>query len=247
MQQFKIKIVLFVLLLGFSPFVNSITVDSGVVLISSDMSVTFDSSANLSNLEIGSDYFSFTNLFYTYENVLRGCSINYSTSNSNVLITHFCISPVSSSETSSSETNRGSSNYRIGTFKPTQENLKNGYSVNLATNQKVVISSDRTATINSVSESEVGFSLAGEDYLVADGETLKIDTNSDGVYDLAITNNGVIGSYANLEFILIHEEVPSETQQDESGNVIDTGEKIGFWKSIGNFFSRLWDWITFWN
>ena len=152
--------------------------------------------------------------------------------------------------TASSSESSGNSNYVLGVYSPSESSLKNGYTVNVKAQQKVVVSSS-DVTIESVSEGEVIVSVDGVSYTISDSSSTKIDLNNDGYYDVEIVNNGVTGEYANLEFTLINEAVPSNQQDSESGNVIDNSGSpevsVGFWKSIGNFFSNIWDWISFWN
>ena len=156
----------------------------------------------------------------------------------------------STAQSTSSSESSGNSNYILGVYSPSENSLKNGYSVNVKAQQKVVVSSS-DVTIESVSDGEVIVSVDGSSYTILDSSSTKIDLDNDGFYDVEIVNNGVTGEYANLEFTLINEAVPSNQQDSESGNVIDnsgsTDVKIGFWKSIGNFFSNIWDWISFWN
>jgi surface protein len=110
------------------------------------------------------------------------------------------------------------------TFKPSEENLEKGYSVNIVKNQKVEISvgeNKKTINVESVSGEKVVVSIDGGNYEIENSSSEKVDLDADGFYDVEIVNNGVTGNYANLGLKLIHEEVPKTIEEEQSGNILD--------------------------
>jgi hypothetical protein len=68
-------------------------------------------------------------------------------------------------------------------------------------------------------------------------ETIKIDTDNDGVYDISITLNGIASSKADLEFTAISEEIPEEEleeQTEESATISEEPEEKGI---------PIWVWV----
>ena len=124
--------------------------------------------------------------------------------------------------------NPGSST--TGTFRPSENALKNGWNVNIAKNQKVEIpvgEDKKEVKVEKIAKEKVTVSVDGNNYEIGKNSSGKIDLDSDGFYDVEIVNNGITGNYANLEFKLIHEEVPSENQENESENVIENIPVLG--------------------
>lgn len=130
---------------------------------------------------------------------------------------------VASGSAENSNTNTGGST-GLGTYRPSENALQNGWRINVAKNQKVQIplsGSKKNIEIKSVEGDKVIVSVDGSDYEISNLSSGKIDLDDDGFYDVEITNNGVTGSYANLEFKLIHEEVPSEQEEIQGQNIIE--------------------------
>ena len=142
-----------------------------------------------------------------------------------------------------------------GIFKPGKSKLEKGYSVNIAKGQKVEIvfgenNEKKIAKVKSVdaSSDKVVVLVNGNNYEINSNSSGKIDLDDDGFYDVEIINNGVTGSYANLEFTLIHEEVLSENEEEQNSNIeVGNENEISFWKKIWNFFKKIFDRINFWS
>jgi hypothetical protein len=121
----------------------------------------------------------------------------------------------------SSEDSSGSAS---GTFRPSENALQNGWSVNIVKNQKVEIpvgDEKKTVKVESVSGEKVVVSIDGENYEIENSSSGKIDLDSDGFYDVEIVNNGVTGNYAKLEFKLINEKIESENEDGQNENILD--------------------------
>jgi len=128
------------------------------------------------------------------------------------------LSPITVSSTDSAS---GSGTW---TFRPSEENLEKGYSVNIAKNQKVEIpvgENKKQVKIESVGEEKVIVSVDGENYEIENSASEKVDLDSDGFYDIKIVNNGVTGNYANLEFKLINEKIESKNEEEQNENIFD--------------------------
>jgi len=111
-----------------------------------------------------------------------------------------------------------------GTFRPSENALQNGWSVNIAKNQKVEISvgdEKKIVKVESVSKEKAVVSVDGNNYEIENSSSGKIDLDSDGFYDIEIVNNGVTGNYANLEFRLINEKIESENEEEQNENILD--------------------------
>jgi len=118
----------------------------------------------------------------------------------------------------------GSSGSASGTFRPSENALQNGWRVNVAKGQKVQVpvgDSNKNIEIKSVNEDKVVVSVDGNEYEISNSASGKIDLDDDGFYDVKISNNGATGSYARLEFKLIHEEVPSGQEEGQEENILD--------------------------
>lgn len=125
---------------------------------------------------------------------------------------------------SQSTTNGGSTG--LGTYRPSENSLQNGWSVRVVKGQKVQIpigelGESKNIEIKSIGEGKVVVSVGGKDYEISSSEKGKIDLDSDGFYDVEINNKETSESYADLEFKLIHEEVPSEQEEKKEENILD--------------------------
>jgi len=140
------------------------------------------------------------------------------------------------SVSSSSEDSLGGS----ATYKPTQEQLEEGYSKLLRKTQKVqfVINGEtHTAVVNSVNSEnkkvEIELEEINKTIELDENKTEKINLNDDGYYDLQILVRKIqTNGYANLEFKEIHEEIPAGKQ--EAKQAPSKTEKIGI---------KNWVWI----
>jgi Concanavalin A-like lectin/glucanases superfamily len=104
-------------------------------------------------------------------------------------------------------------------YVPTSEQLKQGYLKLIVAKQKVQVTingEEKIIEIKSVdSETDkVEFIIGEKNYSVGLENSTKIDTNSDGYYDLEVSvfkvqDNG----YAELEFKEIYEEIPKEEEE----------------------------------
>lgn len=111
-------------------------------------------------------------------------------------------------------------------FRPSENNLGNGYSIKIKETQKVEVTfgegDKKEVVIESVNGEEVTISVDGKEYVVKEDGNTKIDLDSDGYYDVEVSINGdTVNGYANLKFVLIHEEVPSEIEEENNENIID--------------------------
>lgn len=117
-----------------------------------------------------------------------------------------------------------SSGSGIVIFNPSKESLQKGYSVNITKNQKVEIpvgDDKKIIGVKNVSEEKVVVSVDGKSYEIPSSSSGKIDLNEDGFYDIEIINDGIIGKYANLKFILINEEIPREELGGQEESIIE--------------------------
>jgi Concanavalin A-like lectin/glucanases superfamily len=136
-------------------------------------------------------------------------------------------------------------------YSPSFEQLKEGYLRLMVAKQKVKVTindQEKTIEIKSVDSEndEVNFSIDEENYTVGLKNSTKIDTNSDGYYDLEVSVFKVqVNGYAELEFKEIYEEVPKEIEEEKSEEVVEEG-KDNFVKKVGLFFKGVWDWVVFW-
>jgi hypothetical protein len=148
-------------------------------------------------------------------------------------------------EDSSSSSDSGSGRVPSDfTYKPTREQILNGYSKLLTKGNKVdVIGSGFDFVIEVISVSngdgEVGFSIGENDYLVRIDEILKIDTNSDGYYDIEVSIREMRSNdYAYIEFKEIYEEIPSiekesvEEDVEEEIELEESKSKVWVYVSI---------------
>ena len=151
----------------------------------------------------------------------------------------YCNSGVCASSapsTSSTETQTGSG--VLGIFRPSQNNLANGYTVKIKETQKVEIpvgEDKKQIVVESVNGEEIVVSANEEDYNVNSDNSAKIDLNNDGYYDVEVLINGkTINGYANLEFKLINEEIPKTNEEEQNENIFDEipqiVKKISGWK-----------------
>jgi len=132
------------------------------------------------------------------------------------------------------------------TFKPTQEQLEEGYSKLLRKTQKVqftINNQTHTVVVNSVSNEnktvEIELEELGELIELSENETKKFDLNDDGYYDLQIWVKEVRSNgYANLEFKEIHEKVPAEEKEEQESLSKKEGIKSWIWV-VGGVISIL--------
>jgi len=99
-------------------------------------------------------------------------------------------------------------------FNPSNKTLESGYNASIKENDKINFKFDdekKTILILKVSLNEIKFSIDGKNYSVQENETIKIDLNSDGYYDLQIFARDIYSTkYAKLEVKLINEKIPAE-------------------------------------
>jgi hypothetical protein len=136
------------------------------------------------------------------------------------------------------------------TYKPSVTQMENGYSQLLKAGQKVVLqNSEKTIVeIKSVGKDSVSVLIEGKEYSVNKVETTKVDTNSDGYYDVSIFVNEIrTNGYAQVEFKLINEKVPIQEQTpSEEQTKTETPTENSFWMKIKLFFEKIWNWMIFW-
>ncbi len=108
------------------------------------------------------------------------------------------------------------------TFKPSQEQMEEGYEKSLRKNWKIEFEINREKKIlevKKISNNKVVVSVDKKDYSVDLNETGKIDLDDDGYYDLQISVKEVQSNgYAKLEFKEIHEEILSEEQEEQQSS-----------------------------
>ncbi len=135
-----------------------------------------------------------------------------------------CHSTAQSSIDTSISTSSGSGS---GTYKPSKDSLRTGYSVNVISGQKVQISFDsqmKNVEVKSVSDEKIIVSVEENNYTFSSSSSVKIDLDSDGFYDLEINSNKIYSNgITSLEFKLINEEVPSVQEENQTENVINSG------------------------
>ncbi len=191
---------------------------------------------------------------YSYEisPVYRG---NYTAGTFVGINQQFSVTRLASSNSAENSNTNSPSSSGYPLYSPNQNNLQKGYTKTMRENWKVQFKFEnqtKQIEVTSVNKTlnKVSVNVNGTDYNLSVNETKKIDLNNDGYYDLQIEVNS-IDSYenANMTFTEIHEEISSQQSEEQTGNVVDnSGESSNtFWSSIGNFFKKLWDWITFWN
>lgn len=185
--------------------------------------------------------------------------INSSTS---VSLTVAIPSEADTSTGTSSAASSGTANGII--FRPSEKNLEGGYSKLLRKSQSVEISvgdEKEIVEVESVSSEKVIISSNGENYEIKNSSSAKIDFDNDGFYDIEISQKGTSGVYAKLEFKLIHEEIPSENEEEKKERVVSEGntnekknllENVKDWvRDLGgiirDFYIKIWKWISFWN
>ncbi len=128
---------------------------------------------------------------------------------------NFIVNAASSSSSSSSSDTSGSGGVALN-YNPTSEQISEGYSKLLKEGDSVSISS-YSVGVESVGESVV-VSVLDTDYTLSLYDTIKIDSDDDGYYDLSITVEEIRSNgYSSLQFKEIYEEIPSE-QKDSSGD-----------------------------
>ena len=212
-----------------SPIVSFVSPTDGTLYTSSNLDFIINTNENSScnySLDSGT-----TNVSLIANSTGTGHTRNSTFSNGDYILNLYCQDlsgnlnssanvlftvAVPASATANS-TEEGSSNYILGVFSPSEASLKKGYSVNVKKNQKVVINSTEIKIV-SVSLEMIQIDINDKTYSF--GNSTKIDLDSDGFYDVEVSNKGVNGNYVNLEFKLIHEEVPAGTQEDQTGNVV---------------------------
>ena len=122
-----------------------------------------------------------------------------------------------------------------GIYLVSSSQLQKGYSKVMKTNQKINLrinnkSLDVKLGFVNLENKSVEFSLENKTYGLIENGTQKIDTNKDEYYDLQISvSNVYMTGYAQLMFKEIYEEVPAETEEEQSENVVEE-EKVSFWK-----------------
>jgi hypothetical protein len=106
----------------------------------------------------------------------------------------------------------------------------------------VEITRDTVSVVEVISvdydNNEVSFSFNGEIYDLNNEESIKIDSDSDGYYDIEISVSDIrFNGYANFLFKEIYEEIPSDVQEgNEEESIyegIDIKNNIGVYILIG--------------
>jgi len=143
-------------------------------------------------------------------------------------VSHFTYFRSAETTTSSTGDDDDSSSSGGGypTFRPTEEELKNGYTKFLYRNWKISFKLENVSHIFKVenvnaTNSKISISSETQEATLSVGEEKKFDLSGDDSYDLQVKLNSIDSSKANFTLQTIHEEKP----ESEDGEGL--GEKIG--------------------
>jgi len=218
------QLIIFVLGIFFIfPFVSGVTLDSTTVLNTtvSNSSMTFSITVTVSEITIEPTYIYLTDVSYVQGGVTKTCAtLTHSQENTVLDSANFPCNGETIAIPPS-----GSSGV---IYKPTEEQLKEGYTRILLKGWKVNINfnnEEYLAKVEDIFENEVKVSIVDNNYSIKINETKKINLDGDNYYDLEITVENIVGGRAQLTFKEIHEEIPVEEQeeQEEPSKIEDKG------------------------
>ena len=223
------KFIFLSILIIFLNFISAVTLNEGVTIeTASGKSMTLSFDVNVTSLTIESDYIYLEGISYSRSGVQYACNLNHSAST--IDSSTFCISDTSTDTTITVSSGGGSSS------SPSSSTLEEGYTANFRKNFKLNFG-EQTMTVTNLQEGTVTIEIAGSSYEISEDETVKIDTNKDGYYDVQVSAGSVNDVYATLTVKTIYEEVPAEEQESIVGNIVgtieDTVKDKWIWIMIG--------------
>ena len=119
---------------------------------------------------------------------------------------------------------------------PSSSNLESGYTTNLRKNFDLEIGNN-ILTLTELQGNTATIEIAGESYSIDENGEIKIDTDSDGYYDVQVNAGNVNDVYATLTVKTIYEEVPASELEGTSSEVGSPNDKFknskAFWVMIG--------------
>jgi hypothetical protein len=111
----------------------------------------------------------------------------------------------------------------ITTFRPTEEQLREGYTKQLSSRSKIIFEIENlshTFTVDSVSRTNAKITISSETqeatFLI--GEEKRFGFLGDGSYDILVKLNSIISSKANFTMQTIQEETPVPDEEIPEGN-----------------------------